>query len=104
MDVTTFSAVVYGISALAGFLGALTALGGGVVITPALTALLGLLNIWFHGPVIVWSLVLTRLGCALLAVATLLIIRAFVPRIMRIPTRRQWLSVQKELLRSEAQA
>ena len=41
MDFTTFSAVVYGISAVAGFLGALTGLGGGVVITPALTALLG---------------------------------------------------------------
>src|SRR5262249_41512299 len=84
---------------------------GGIVLCIAgflflcgLTALFGLLNIWFHGAIIVWSLVLTRVACALLAVATLLILRAFVPRILRIPTRRQWLSVQKELLRSEAQA
>lgn len=41
IDIATFSGVVYGISALAGFLGALTGLGGGVVITPALTVLLG---------------------------------------------------------------
>src|SRR5690242_5089852 len=39
MDVLAFSAAVYGISAVAGYLGALTGLGGGVVITPALTAL-----------------------------------------------------------------
>jgi uncharacterized membrane protein YfcA len=41
MNTAQFSGVVYGISALAGFLGALTGLGGGVVITPALTVLLG---------------------------------------------------------------
>jgi uncharacterized membrane protein YfcA len=41
MNTAAFSGVVYGISALAGFLGALTGLGGGVVITPALTVLLG---------------------------------------------------------------
>jgi uncharacterized protein len=41
MNTASFSAVVYGISALAGFLGALTGLGGGVVVTPVLTALLG---------------------------------------------------------------
>jgi uncharacterized membrane protein YfcA len=41
MNTTEFSGVVYGISALAGFLGALTGLGGGVVVTPALTVLLG---------------------------------------------------------------
>src|SRR5215470_2904862 len=41
MNTTEFSGVVYGISALAGFLGALTGLGGGVVVTPALTTLLG---------------------------------------------------------------
>jgi uncharacterized membrane protein YfcA len=39
MDVLTFSAIVYGVSALAGFLGALTGLGGGVVVTPVLTML-----------------------------------------------------------------
>src|ERR1700674_5630976 len=36
-----FTPVVFAISALAGFLGALTGLGGGVVVTPALTLLLG---------------------------------------------------------------
>jgi uncharacterized protein len=36
-----FTAVVWVVSALAGFLGSLTGLGGGVVITPALTLLLG---------------------------------------------------------------
>ena len=41
MHVLSFSGIVFGISALAGFLGALTGLGGGVVVTPALTLLLG---------------------------------------------------------------
>ena len=41
MNLLEFSLVVYGVSALAGFLGSLTGLGGGVVITPALTLLLG---------------------------------------------------------------
>ena len=36
-----FSGLVFGISSVAGFLGALTGLGGGVVVTPALTLLLG---------------------------------------------------------------
>ncbi|HEV3394054.1 MAG TPA: response regulator [Chthoniobacterales bacterium] len=83
---------------------------GGIVLCVAgflflcgLTALFGLLNIWFHGPVVIWSLVLTRVGCALLAVATLLILRALVPRILEIPSRASWLSVHKELLRAEAQ-
>src|ERR1700749_2902490 len=42
-DVTIleFTPVVFAISLLAGFLGALTGLGGGVVVTPALTLLLG---------------------------------------------------------------
>ncbi|HWC99845.1 MAG TPA: sulfite exporter TauE/SafE family protein [Candidatus Sulfopaludibacter sp.] len=40
MDVTTFSLVVFAASAVAGFLGALTGLGGGVVVTPVLTLLL----------------------------------------------------------------
>src|SRR5881227_3395492 len=78
---------------------------GGIVLCVAgflflcgLTALFGLLNIWFHGPVLIWSLVLTRLGCALLAVATLLILRALVPRILEIPSRTQWLNVHRELL------
>ncbi len=41
MNLITFSGVVYAVSALAGFLGALTGLGGGVVVTPVLTLLLG---------------------------------------------------------------
>jgi uncharacterized membrane protein YfcA len=41
MTVAAFSGVVLLISAAAGFLGALTGLGGGVVVTPVLTLLLG---------------------------------------------------------------
>ncbi len=41
MSVLTFSLVVYAVSAVAGFLGSLTGLGGGVVIVPVLTLLLG---------------------------------------------------------------
>src|SRR5579859_6123227 len=41
MNNLEFTGVVLVISAAAGFLGALTGLGGGVVITPALTLLLG---------------------------------------------------------------
>ena len=41
MNVVEFSGVVFVISAVAGMLGALTGLGGGVVITPALVLLLG---------------------------------------------------------------
>jgi uncharacterized protein len=41
MTVLAFSAIVFAVSAVAGFLGSLTGLGGGVVVTPALTLLLG---------------------------------------------------------------
>ncbi len=41
MNALTFSGIVFTLSALAGFLGALTGLGGAVVVTPALTLLLG---------------------------------------------------------------
>src|ERR1700723_1658808 len=41
MEVLEFSGIVFGISAAAGFLGSLTGLGGGVVVTPALIFLLG---------------------------------------------------------------
>ncbi|HTS30518.1 MAG TPA: sulfite exporter TauE/SafE family protein [Bryobacteraceae bacterium] len=41
MSVLEFSLVVFVVSAVAGFLGSLTGLGGGVVITPVLTLLLG---------------------------------------------------------------
>src|SRR5215469_14688566 len=41
MSALPFSGIVFALSALAGFLGALTGLGGAVVVTPALTLLLG---------------------------------------------------------------
>jgi uncharacterized protein len=41
MTALEFTAVVWALSALAGFLGALTGLGGGVVVVPALTLALG---------------------------------------------------------------
>ncbi|HEY1342773.1 MAG TPA: sulfite exporter TauE/SafE family protein [Bryobacteraceae bacterium] len=41
MNVLAFSGIVYAVSALAGFLGALTGLGGGVIVTPVLTLLFG---------------------------------------------------------------
>ena len=41
MEVLEFSGIVFGISAAAGFLGSLTGLGGGVVVTPALILLMG---------------------------------------------------------------
>ena len=41
MTALTFTLVVLAISAVAGFLGALTGLGGGVVVVPALTLALG---------------------------------------------------------------
>jgi CheY-like chemotaxis protein len=69
-----------------------------------ISAFFGLLNIWFHGPVVIWLLVLTHLGSALLAIATLLILRALVHRILEIPTRAEWLTLNKEFLRAEARA
>lgn len=41
MNVLEFSGIVFVVSAAAGFLGSLTGLGGGVIVTPALTLLLG---------------------------------------------------------------
>jgi uncharacterized protein len=41
MTSAAFSGVVFGVSALAGLLGALTGLGGGVVVTPVLSSFLG---------------------------------------------------------------
>jgi CheY-like chemotaxis protein len=68
------------------------------------SAFIGLLNIWFHGPLAIWSLVLTHLGAALLAVATLFVLQAFVPRILTIPTKAQWLHLQKDVIRADARA
>jgi len=67
-------------------------------------AFFALLSIWFHGAFVIWFLVLTRVATAFLAVATLLILHALVPRILEIPTRDQWLEVNKNLLRAEARA
>lgn len=69
-----------------------------------LSGFIGLLTIWWHGPVVIWSLVLARLGTALLSVATLLSLRALVPRILEIPSRQQWLALNSDLLRAEAAA
>lgn len=69
-----------------------------------LNAFLALATIWFQGPVVVWSLVLTRVGTAFLSVATLLILHALVPKILQIPSREQWLNLQKDLLHAEAHA
>ncbi len=41
MQAPAFCGIVFAVSAVAGFIGALTGLGGGVVVTPALTLLLG---------------------------------------------------------------
>jgi hypothetical protein len=41
MHVSTFSVLVFAASVLAGFVGSLTGLGGGVIVTPVLTLLLG---------------------------------------------------------------
>jgi signal transduction histidine kinase len=69
-----------------------------------LSALIGLLTLWSHGPVIIWGLSVIRVATALLAVATLFVLRALVPRILEIPTREPWLAVNNDLLRVEAQA
>ena len=68
-----------------------------------ISAFIGLFTVWFHGPVIIWALVLTRLGTALLAVGTLFILRALVPSILQIPTHAQWLALNNDLLRAEAE-
>jgi len=77
---------------------------GGFLFLSGIAAFLGLINMWFHGPIVIWTLVLTHLVAALLAVATLLILRALVPRILEIPTRAQWLAVNKDLMRSETRS
>lgn len=76
----------------------------GFLFLTGVAALLGLVNIWFHGPILIWTLVLTHVGAALLAIATLMILRALVPRILEIPSRAQWLALNKELVRAEARA
>lgn len=63
MNTLEFSIVVWIVSALAGFLGSLTGLGGGVVITPALTLLLGVDLRYAIGAALV-SVIATSSGAA----------------------------------------
>ncbi len=63
MNLLAFSIVVYAISAVAGFLGSLTGLGGGVVVTPVLTLLLGVDFHYAIGATLV-SVIATSSGAA----------------------------------------
>jgi uncharacterized membrane protein YfcA len=63
MSVLTFSAIVFAVSALAGFLGSLTGLGGGVVVTPVLTLLLGVDLHYAMGATLI-SVIATSSGAA----------------------------------------
>src|SRR3954466_12544106 len=58
-----------------------------------INAFIGLLTVWSQSPVVIWSLVLTRLITALLSIATLFVLRALVPRILEIPSQDQWLAL-----------
>src|SRR5580693_2327676 len=63
MEALEFSGIVFGISAAAGFLGSLTGLGGGVVVTPVLTLLLGVDMHYAMGASLV-SVIATSSGAA----------------------------------------
>jgi uncharacterized protein len=63
MNALEFSVVVFALSALAGFLGALTGLGGGVVVVPALTLALGVDMKYAMGASLV-SVIATSSGAA----------------------------------------
>ena len=63
MNVLGFTGIVFGISWAAGFLGSLTGLGGGVVVTPALTLLLGVELHYAMGASLV-SVIATSSGAA----------------------------------------
>ena len=63
MTALEFSVVVWGLSALAGFLGALTGLGGGVVVVPALALALGV-NIKYAIGASLVSVIATSSGAA----------------------------------------
>ncbi|HXF25888.1 MAG TPA: sulfite exporter TauE/SafE family protein [Bryobacteraceae bacterium] len=63
MNVLEFTLVVWAASALAGFLGALTGLGGGVVVTPVLTIMLGVDLRYAIGATLV-SVIATSSGAA----------------------------------------
>lgn len=68
-----------------------------------ITSFIALLTIWVQNPLVIWALVLARVGTALLSIATLFVLRALVPRILEIPSQEQWLVLNNELLRAEAQ-
>ena len=68
-----------------------------------LTAFVALLTIFFPNPLVLWALILARVGTAFFAIATLFTLRSLVPRILEIPTQEQWLMVNNELLRAEAE-
>ncbi len=63
MTILEFTPIVFAISLLAGFLGALTGLGGGVIVTPALTLLLGVDMRYAIGATLV-SVIATSSGAA----------------------------------------
>ena len=63
MNVGAFSGVVFAVSVAAGFLGSLTGLGGGVVVTPVLTLLLGVDMRYAMGASLV-SVIATSSGAA----------------------------------------
>ena len=65
-DVNTleFTAALFGVALAAGFLGSLTGLGGGVVITPALTLLLGVNLRYAIGASLVLPVIATSSGAA----------------------------------------
>jgi uncharacterized protein len=63
MSALEFSAIVFAVSAVAGFLGSLTGLGGGVIVTPVLTILLGVDLHYAMGATLV-SVIATSSGAA----------------------------------------
>lgn len=68
-----------------------------------ITAFFALLTIWLPNPLLLWAVILARVGTAFFAIATLFTLRSLVPRILEIPTQEQWLAVNNELLRAAAE-
>ena len=68
-----------------------------------ITALVALLSIFFPNPLLLWAVILARVGTAFFAIATLFTLRSLVPRILEIPSQEQWLAINNELLRAEAE-
>ena len=63
MEPITFSVILFGVSVLAGAIGALLGLGGGVIIVPALTLMVGL-NIHYAIGASIVSVIATSSGAA----------------------------------------